>query len=423
MEELVEKRNKLKALQDAMAAVNKLAGNDLDFLKVDKINGEDVKKITTMAKVEKVRKMNDEMGELGADVDKLVEAEKALKASRIGEGKPAVVHPANGNQGAKSLGEQIIQSDWYKSVKARGGAKPTDPESQLSYGVAQMKLAYKSAELKTLFQTSAGLSPESTRTGLIVDAVTRPIQILDIIPTTPTGQAAFVYLEETTRTHAAAEKDEAAAFAESTFVLTERSSTVRKVTDSIPTTDEQLADEPVVQGYLSGRLEFGLRQRLDLQIVVGDGVAPNLEGILNVTGIQTQALGGDPVFDAAMKALTKVRVTGRATPNAFIFHPNDWEVLVLTRTADGLYILGNPANGTPQRLWGLQVVVSDAITENTGLTGDFANFCLLAERQGVEIATGFVNDDFTKGRVTMRGTLRVAFPTLRPAAFCTITGI
>ena len=81
MEELVEKRNKLKALQDAMAAVNKLSGNDLDFSKVDKINGEDVKKLTTMEKVEKVRKMNDEMGELGADVDKLVEAEKALKAA------------------------------------------------------------------------------------------------------------------------------------------------------------------------------------------------------------------------------------------------------------------------------------------------------------------------------------------------------
>ncbi len=418
MTELVEKRNRLKSLQDAMGAVFTAAGKDIDFTKVETINGEDFKGKSTVEKAEKIRAMNDEMADLGTDVDSLVAAEKALKAARrtpdVPEVGDKITHPDQLKGRPKSFGDQVVASDWYKHVKQHGAKGESDPVGQLKYGVAEMK---------TLFQTTAGLAPESTRTGLIVDAVTRPIQILDIIPTTPTGQAAFVYLEETTRTHAAAEKAEAAAYAESTFALTERSSTVRKITDSIPVTDEQLADEPVVNGYLSGRLEFGLRQRLDGQLITGDGTPPNLTGILNVAGIQTQAKGGDPTFDTAMKALTLVRVTGRAVPNAFIMHPNDWETLVLTRTADGIYILGNPQNQTTNRLWGLLVVVSDAITENTGLTGDFANFSILAERQGVQVRTGFVNDDFTKGRVTMRGDLRVAFAVTRATAFCTMTGI
>ena len=170
------------------------------------------------------------------------------------------------------------------------------------------------AELKALFLTSAGWAPESTRTGQVVEAVTRPIQVTDIIPSGRTGQASVVYMREDTRTHAAAEVAEGAAVAESEFVLSQQSSTVRTIGDSVPVTEIQLEDVPQVESYLNGRLNFGVQQRLDGQILTGDGIAPNLEGILNVTGIQTQAKGADPVMDAYYKAMVLCRVTeiGRA---------------------------------------------------------------------------------------------------------------
>jgi HK97 family phage major capsid protein len=82
-------------------------------------------------------------------------------------------------------------------------------------------------------------------------------------------------------------------YAEDQFVLTERSETVRSIGSSIPVTDEQLEDVEGIQSYLDQRLGSAVRQRLDNQILNGDGNAPNLTGILNKAGIQTQAKAAD----------------------------------------------------------------------------------------------------------------------------------
>lgn len=412
MATLKEFREKLKADEEALAKVFEEAGKDLDFTKVNCL-GKDVEG-NSFEVAKKVRAMNDELGETAQQIEALDDAGKAHKQHQDRQ-KPRNSVPHPGGQPPaerpKSLGEMITEHKTFAEwIKGNKGAPIEIPD----YGLD---------ELKTLFQTTAGWAPESTRTGLLVDAVTRPIQVLDVIPSGATGQASVVYMEETTRTHAAVEMAEAAAYAESTFVLSEKSSTVRKIGTSIPVTDEQLEDVPMVQGYLNQRLIFGVRQRLDGQVLVGDGVAPNLLGITNVSGIQTQAKGTDPVPDAIFKAMTLIRVTGRAQPNIIMLHPNDWQSIRLLRTADGIYIWGSPSEAGPARIWGLPVVIADALTENTGLVGDFANFAQLFERRGIELKVGFTNDDFTKGKQTMRADMRTAFIVFRPAAFATVTGI
>ena len=278
--------------------------------------------------------------------------------------------------------------------------------------------------LKPLFQTSAGWAPESIRTGKVVEYATRPIQVIDIIPPGNTNDTSIVYMEETTFTNAATEKAEGGTYGEATLVLTEKTSPVRKIPVFIPVTDEQLEDEAQAQSYLDTRLVFMIRQRLDSQILVGDGIAPNLTGILNVSGIQVQAKGADPTPDAIYKAIVKVRVTGRAVPNVVVIHPNDWQDIRLLRTADGIYIWGNPSEAGPERIWGLPIVQTDAETENTGLVGDFANFVQLFEKRGIEVKISNSHSTyFVEGKQAVRADIRVALPTYRPAAFCTVTGI
>ena len=424
MKELIEKRNELKAKSDVLAEIFKVSGADRDLSLVKKMGEEDTKDWTTVQKAEKIKKLNDELTDLGKDVDTLAEVEKADKASKALTEKleqgTGMVHPdadpegtkGNGhNPQFKGIGTLFVESEQFKARKS----------GNIMAEVA--KLDYGLSELKTLFQTSAGFSPEALRIGRLIEAVTRPIAILDVIPSGVTGMPSIVYMEETTRTHAAAEIAEGAAYPESTFAFTERTVPVEKIGASIPVTDEQLDDVPMIEAYLNNRLSFGVRQRLDERVLTGpSSSAPNIEGILNKSGIQTQAKGGDPTPDAIFKAMTLVQVTGRAEPNVIVLHPNDWEPIRLLRTADGIYIWGSPSEAGPERIWGTRIVKTTAETENTGLVGDF-NHCQLFERKGIEVQVGFVGSNFTEGKKTIRADMRVGFPIYRATAFCTVTGI
>lgn len=419
--QLREAQETLSAKQATLAQVWKEAGEDIDFSKVKSIDGDSV------AKAEKVRSMDAELNDLFDKVKKLTTDAQMLENQKRREqglsDMPTVsgndIAHSDGRKQAKTLGEMIIAHEDYREEMKSGKSK-----KNFSIEIPGFISDFaRNQGVKTLFQTSAGWSPESTRTGILIDAVTRPIQVTDVIPASRTGMAAVVYMEETTRTHANAERSEAGAYAESAFALTQRSSTVRSIGTSIPVTDEQLADEAQVASYLSNRLIFGARQRLDTQILTGNGTPPNLTGLNNASGLQTQAKGADPTPDTFYKAMTLIKLTGRAFPSHHFIHPTDWQEIKLLRTADGIYIWGSPSENGPDRLWGLPVVVTDAQTQNTGLTGDVLNFCSLFERQGIEVETGYVNDDFTKGQKTLRAGVRVAFVTFRGAAFCQSTGI
>lgn len=427
-------RAELEAKQDALAAIFSEAKQDdgsYDFTKSEKLGlsgGQE--------SLEAVRAKNAEIDDLAA---KLAEAEEiegiqaSLEGAKTGRRTPASRPPQPGGKGpaeptfgGKSVGQLVAESDQYKSMQKAGGqgqftlsldeAFPSDFFAKAA-GFATMGA-------KTLMTTSAGYAPESTRIPGFTEAVTRPLQLLDIIPVSQTGMESVVYMEETTRTHAAAEKAEGGTFAESTFEFTEKNSPVRKITDSVPVTDEQLEDAAFVQGYIDGRLTFGLRQRLDGQVYNGNGASPNLEGLLNVTGIQTQAKGGDPTPDAFYKAMKAVRVTGRAMPTHHLIHPDDWQQIRLLRTADGVYIWGNPSEAGPERMWGLPIVQQDIGSAGTGMVGSFMpQWVSLFERRGVDIQVGYVGTQFTEGKRTVRADMRAAFVVFRPAAFCSVTGI
>jgi hypothetical protein len=318
----------LKEVQDQMAAkqqklhdVFEKAGNEMDFNKPEVLQLVGAK--DSLEAVEKVRGMNTELDDLGKKRDGLVEMESIAEKNKKRRSEPAtdLTFPnadereeREKNKKSRSIGRIVVESQAFKSfLKSKQAVDSVED-------IAPM-------EAKAAFTTAAGWGPQTTRVpGLVIEKATRPIQVLDILPTGPTAQAAVVYMEETTRSHAAAERAENAVYAESAFALTQRSETVRLIGDSVPVTDEQLEDVDQVEAYLNQRLNFGVNQRLDGQVINGDGNAPNLTGILNKAGIQTQAKGTDPSQDAFYKAMVNVRVTGRAVPSAHIIHPLDWQV-------------------------------------------------------------------------------------------------
>jgi HK97 family phage major capsid protein len=407
---LKEAEEKLTAKRKELATIFDEAGPEMDFTKVKSVKG------NTFEIAAHVRALNDEQTDLGKQRDDLLAVQKAAERSKTSTDKPG---GTNGEPGAdagrdggrapgrKSIGELFVESQAYKGKQGRVG-----PEATLD------------VELKTLMTTTGGWDPEETRTGRVVPYATRPIQVADLIPQTTTSQSAVQYMEETTFTNAAAETAEGGTYQEAALALTEQSSIVRKIAVYLPVTDEQLEDEPQVRGYIDNRLPFMIRQRLDLQLLVGNGTAPNLRGLLNIVGIQTQAKGADPTPDAIYKAIVKVETIGQAVANAVVMNPIDWQGIRLLRTADGLYIWGNPSDQGPERIWGLQVARAQAETAGTSLVGDFANFSELAIRRGMDVQVSNSHGTyFIEGKQAMRADIRAALVVYRPAAFCTVTGL
>lgn len=409
-EGLKEHRGKKAALATRLKSIFDEAGPDLDMDKVTLIEGDSATKVAA------IRTLNEELDAVGATLDPLEKEWASLETAKrrsdeLNQHLPHPGHPAPVKSGSghapptKSFGELFTASDAYTKRSAK-------VESEIDFG------------LKTLMDSGTGWAPETLRTGRIVDFATRPIQVTDIIPSGTTTQQAIVYMEETTYTNNAAETAEAGTYPEAALALTEKSSPVRKIAVWLPMTDEQLEDVPQAQGYVNRRLPFMLRQRLDTQVLIGNGTAPNLRGVLNVVGIQTQAKGADPAPDAIYKAMTLCRVNGRAIPGPVVINPTNWQDIRLLRTADGIYIWGSPSEAGPERIWGNQIVLADGLTLGTAIVGDWANYSELDERRGILVKiTDSHGTFFVEGKQAVRADMRVAFVVYRPAAFVTVTGL
>jgi len=432
MTPLQEAQAKLVAKNAKLAEVYKEAGDSVD-LSLVKSSGFD-QLIDTKSRVQRINEMDAEINDIAVEVEGLQAIEKSKKgvADREKIFKTAVnsvVHPDGQTKGhdgliinprtgqpinTKSIGQQFVESEIFKG--SQDGKPIKEREIELGGGL----------ETKATFSTTAGWAPEDLRVAGYIPDAQRPVQVMvaNIIPAIPTNQSSYVYMEETTFTNNAAETAEAGTFSEAALALTEQSVTIRKIAVNIPVTDEQLEDVAGISAYLDSRLRFMVDQRKDLQILVGNGTAPNVRGINNIVGIQTQALGGDNRPDAIYKAMDLVRVTGQAFPSAYVTHPNDWQPIRLLQTADGVYIWGSPSDAGPERIWGLPVVQAQAQTEGTGLVADFQNYVMIVNKAGIDIKiTNSNEDDFINGLQRIRATVRFAPVVTRPAAVCQVTGI
>lgn len=342
-----------------------------------------------------------------------------------------------GAPASKSLGEQFIESEQFKSMMSRfpGGRIPD-----------RAALAMDPVGLKALITgaaaTSGGALVSSDRTGLYDrGAFFRPLGIRDVITTGRTSSDSVEYARMTGFTNNAAPVAEATESgvidgveitAADGGLKPESTATFEKVTETVKTiahwtaaTRRSLSDAGQLRTIIDEFLRYGLEEELESQIVAGDGTGENFQGITGLSGVQTHAVGGDTVLDAYLKAKTKVRVVAKARATAFLLHPNDWQQMLLLKEegATGGYYFGGPQMDTQPRMWGLPVVESEALTEGTAFVGDFRKAVLWdREQASVTISTEHA-DFFTRNLVAILAEMRAAFGVLQPAAIVKITGV
>jgi HK97 family phage major capsid protein len=339
---------------------------------------------------------------------------------------PGTAHPEGRKSGEREakgvdVGERFIGSDVYAQLKASGKLSHAD----LPLGVTDGIKVMDRAELKTTLETGAGAAAlwRADRTGLLVPAITAPLNLLDVIPVGTTDSDSVEWVEETTYTNAAAETAETVAAPESAVAYTVRSSTVQEVTHFIPTTKKVLADAGQASSLINNALTRGVRLRLQSQIVNGNGTSPNLRGLLNVAGINTQARGTDSRVDAVHKAMTSIRINGQvdAEPDVIALHPTDYETIMLEKNAQGAYYYGGPATAGAGTVWGLAPIVTTAVAQGTPIVFD-TGVTQLWVREGLSVSMSDSHSTyFTQRMVAVLAAMRAAFAVTQPKGVCTVT--
>jgi hypothetical protein len=193
-------REKLGVVQEKLGKVftEALVSGDsgekqYDFNKVTCL-GADVK--GSIAVAEKVHD-EPEANELAEHAETLELAERAAKehGDREKAGKRPTFPTGDGRDFSrqiaqlKSLGELIVEEKSFKEWNAKGsGGGITLKFEDLSLSdILAKAAAFDTIGTKTLMTTAAGFAPQSIRLPGFVEAATRPIQLLDIIPLAQTG--------------------------------------------------------------------------------------------------------------------------------------------------------------------------------------------------------------------------------------------
>ncbi len=413
--------DKLKQLLETLAKTR------ADLAQVfDQAEGGDFKRVTCISgtdeeKCAAVRKMSADSDAIQKQVDELRDLEriksqneKAQEAA-LKAGRP--IHPQEDKAGrqdepapALSLGAMFI--------KVGAHLKENFNKEFFLQGLS----------LKTIMDrgTTGGWAPNPIQTSRLVAYAVRPPNFLDLMPTRQTDQNAVVYEEETTLTESnVIEKAESATFGEAALAYTKRTVTVEKIPVMIPVSDEQLEDVPYIQSLIEQRLGEMLIRRVSYQGINGTGVTPLLAG-LNTTGVPTMgttaAVSGDGNADAIARGIKDVRVTGRAIPSAIVMNPTDWLNERLRKTKDGAYIWGSPAVEGMGSMWGLPIVIEDALTAGYALAGDFRMYGAWVEKRGITVkVTDSHASYFVTGTQYIRADMRGCYVWERPTAFSLVT--
>ncbi|MGB0568411.1 MAG: phage major capsid protein [Alteromonas macleodii] len=253
---------------------------------------------------------------------------------------------------------------------------------------------------------------------------------LGVMPTVAQGQtnSNIVYFSrELAWTNAAAETAENTTKPESTLTFEEVNTPIQTIAHWLKISKQALSDSPFVQSYVDGRLSHGVRQRMESQIINGDGLGANYSGWLaSGNSTATSPLLTTDIFGLANKMKTEIEVADYMA-DYFYMNPLDWSAVETIRrgTGDAAFVGGDGGvvnyaqNGMPAMLWGIPVITSNAVPSGTMICKS-VDADMHVNREGVTVQM-FEQDgtNVQDNLVTVRAEARGAELIFTPAAIRT----
>jgi len=260
----------------------------------------------------------------------------------------------------------------------------------------------------------------------VVGGAFLPFSMENLLPSTTTTSNAIEFTKEASFTNSAAEAAEGTQKGESALTWSLVNMPVSTVAHWIKISKQLAADAPALAAYVDTRMRYGVNQKVDTQLVVGDGTAPNISGTYDTGNFTAHGYTNAALtaISGTFKKLVLIRkvmadlYAAGFPADAIVLNPADWatiEIELLT-TAAGQTLYSVSDAGIP-RLFGIPVVQAIGMAADTFQVGRFSEAYMLYNREGgtVEMSDSD-SDNFTKNLITLRAERRLALATEKPAA-------
>lgn len=358
---LKEKRAAALAKGNAIVDGAKAAGTELSAEQAEAVQVLIAEIETLDASIAKASDAAAILGKLDAIADESAEA-----ASETGsaDGKGFL------NVSAKSfakLGRRAAQG------MIAGG--PDDDILDTHFGSKGRSLARRSFGTKSLLPSGETAVSVTVSPNIVTDA--RPLsELLATIPVVKQSSPVFRFLRQTARTNNAAVVKSGDTKPTSVYGLTPVEGELKVIAHLSEGVDVySLKDVTNLERFVGDEMIQGLYRALENQVLngVGEVTGPpaknELTGLLNTSGIQTQAFVTD-LLTTTRKAVTAVESIGH-TAGTFVLSPTDWEKLELSRTQTaGSLELGGPVDRAKRTLWGVNIAICTALPAKTAVLID-----------------------------------------------------
>lgn len=343
-------------------------------------------------------------------------AERAAADEARNKGRGSRSAGADIDNERRSMGQQVVDSDDFADFARRNG-KAVEVRNLLTEYQAG---AYSSTAYPWLPVGSPELAVGSIQR--------RRLYVRDLMSVQSTGLKVVPYVREqnqTTNETGAAFTSEASAKSEVTATFENYSAIIEKITAWIPVTEEAVSDAPTLRGYIDTRLAYMLGIREEAGVLSGNGTSPNILGLDNVSGIQTQSAVTGDLPATVGQAIGKVEnVDGSA--NGAVLNPIDYWVAVTKRYAnqfDNGFSTGAPSTAETNITWGIPAVRTRGVATTVGYVADWAMGATLFDRQETTIKVADQHSDyFTRNLLVVLAEKRIGVAWHRPNLFvkCTV---
>ena len=324
-------------------------------------------------------------------------------------------------QVAKSYGQQFIESAQYKGARSNG----TD--------------AFRVEKTVSGLAASAGALVRPDRRPDVVINAERPSFIRELLQSIPTQSNAVEVMRENVFTNNAGVQAPSSASTaigagewqtkgQSNITYQLVTVPVRTMAHWVPASRQVLSDAPMLQRLIDAKLMYGLNLLSDSQLLFGDGTNQNLTGLMVDSGVETvgQIAAGTTaaqrpgaMLDHIRAAITRCQTFDYYNINGIVLNPVDWGTLETAKGTDGHYIWVSVPNGGESRLWRVPVIVSNAMTANNFLLGDWTMGATIYDREQMDIRVSESHADyFVKNGVAILAEERYGFGIELPKAFC-----